>query len=59
MARDFLTAYLRTQEAHKAVHRLTRAFEAGATDDEIRRLATEARAAIAEVHQLISKVTGD
>ena len=57
MSREFLQAYLEAQAAHKAIHRLTKGFESGATDDELRRLARDVKAAIAVVNNLVEEAT--
>ncbi|MBD2019244.1 hypothetical protein H6F43_03485 [Leptolyngbya sp. FACHB-36] len=49
MSREFLHAYLRSQEAHKAIHQLTKAFEADATDAELMRQ-------LGEVQRLLNMV---
>ncbi|MBD2462291.1 hypothetical protein H6G89_14680 [Oscillatoria sp. FACHB-1407] len=41
MNRDFLHAYLRLQEAHKELHKLLKAFETDASNEELRRLLGE------------------
>lgn len=47
--REFLRAYLRAQDAHKALHKLTKAFEEDASTEEIQHK-------LAEVYRLLNMV---
>lgn len=55
MARDFLHAYLRSQDAHKELHKLTKAFETDATTDELKRQLAEVQRLINMVHSFLQE----
>ncbi len=53
-ARRFLTAYLKAQELHKEVHRLTKAFETNGTDTEITNRLETVDSLLEEIWQLMN-----
>ncbi|MBD2089244.1 hypothetical protein H6F67_05190 [Microcoleus sp. FACHB-1515] len=52
--RRHLRAYLRAQDLHRQIHKLTRAFEQDASDEEIKRQLEQASALLREVQSLLS-----
>lgn len=51
--RRYLTAYLRSQDLHKQIHKVTRAFEEDATDVEILRRLDEAQTLLDTILELM------
>lgn len=51
--RRYLKAYLRAQDAHRAVHKLTKAFETDASDEEIQRQLGETMRHLNMVHSFM------
>jgi hypothetical protein len=51
--RRYLTAYLRSQDLHKQIHRLTKAFEEESTDAEIIRRLAEAQELLNAIQELM------
>ena len=53
MSREMLHAYLRSQAAHKAIHKVTQGFEQDSSDLEILRRIEEVQRLLEEAEQLI------
>lgn len=52
--RRHLTAYLRSQDLHKQIHRVTKAFEENSTDEEILQRLTDAQALLDHILELLA-----
>lgn len=55
MSRHFLWAYLKAQEAHKELHRLTKSFEEDLPDAVLEERLTRIEALLSEVRSLVRK----
>lgn len=53
MSRQFLHAYLKAQDLHRQVHKLTKAFEEDSTDEQILKRLTDAQALLTEILELM------
>ena len=52
--RRHLRAYLRAQDLHRQIHRITKAFEQDATDEEIKRQVEQASTLLREMQFLLN-----
>lgn len=58
MSRQFLHAYLKAQELHKSIHKLTKAFEEDSTDEQILKRLSDSESLLIEIKLLLANKKG-